>query len=112
LGDLRRTIPVGKVKIAITLLPLVLWSVLSIPIHRLRFVCWVRRRSNVWHTSLALVSLGRLSRFVMAQMANVALDTARAWSLKVACHMRAATVHAGMIDLAPLLLAVVTVADL
>jgi hypothetical protein len=111
LSDLRRAIAVGKVNIAVTLLSLVL-PVLAIPIHRLRLFCWIRRRSNVGHTSLALVPLGRLSWFVMAQMANVALDAARAWSLKVARHVRTAAVYAGMIDLAPLLLAIVTVADL
>ena len=113
LSDLRRTIPVGKVKIAIALLSLLL-PVLPIPIHRLRlrFLCRIRRGSDVGHTSLALVSLWRLSGLVVAQMANVAFYTARAWSLKIACHVRSAAVHAGMVDFAPLLLAIVTVADL
>lgn len=48
----------------------------------------------------------------MAEVADVALDAARAWSLQVACHVGAAAVHAGVIDLAPLLLAIVTLADL
>lgn len=39
-------------------------------------------------------------------MANVSLHAACAWPLQVAGHMRASTIDAGMIDLAPLLLAV------
>lgn len=55
---------------------------------------------------LALASLWRLSGLIVAQMADITLDTARTWPLQIAGHMRSSTVYTRMIDLAPLFLAI------
>lgn len=68
-----------------------------------------RGRSNVCHAHVALAPLGGLPRLIVAQMANVTLDTTSTRPLQIAGHVRAPTVYAGVIDLAPLLLALAIV---
>jgi hypothetical protein len=47
--------------------------------------------------TLCLLGVG-IARLIVAEMANIALDTSGTWPLKIASHMRSSAVNASVVD--------------